>query len=332
MPATCSRCGGSRAEPGSGATTCPSCQGTGTENLNTGPFLLRSICRRCQGSGSVVRYPCVECEGKGKVIARQRVNVAIPAVYAPCSLQVFHIPGVEDGQVLRVSVGGSRTGTQELFVQVRVERSREFRREGPDIHSDVSISLAQAALGGKIRVPGIYETMLVTIPPGSASHDRIRLPGKGISRVNGYGYGDHYLHIKVRAPRRLTELQRALLLAYAETEQDVTGTIEGVTSTESGLDKLRKALLGTSTPSSSGRETFTNKSDTTHRGADPQADEDEDGGERRAIDTTSGFLLSRIRAALLTNPDLGTVASDAQQPVSKTSENVEKKKSRASDK
>ncbi|KAF8562005.1 hypothetical protein P879_09449 [Paragonimus westermani] len=317
MPATCSRCGGSRAEPGSGSTTCPSCQGTGTENLNTGPFLLRSICRRCQGSGSIVRYPCVECEGKGKVVARQRVNVAIPA-------------GVEDGQVLRVSVGGSRANTQELFVQVRVERSREFRREGPDIHSDVSISLAQAALGGKIRVPGIYETMLVTIPPGSASHDRIRLPGKGISRVNGYGYGDHYLHIKVRAPRRLTELQRALLLAYAETEQDVTGTIEGVTSTESGLDKLRKALLGTSTPSSSGRETFANKSDTTHRGADPQADEDV--GERRAIDTTPGFLLSRIRAALLTNSDRDTVASNAQQPISKTSENVEKKKSRASDK
>ncbi|CAH8477111.1 unnamed protein product [Dicrocoelium dendriticum] len=221
MPTNCQRCGGSRAEPGTGSSICPNCQGTGTENLNTGPFLLRSVCRRCQGSGSIVRYPCSECEGKGKVIARQRVNIAIPA-------------GVEDGQVLRVAVGDSRRETQELFVQIRVDRSREFRRDGADVHSDITISLAQAALGGKIRVPGIYETMLVSIPPGSASHDRIRLPGKGISRVNGYGYGDHYLHIKVQPPRRLTELQRALLLAYAETEQDVTGTVEGVTSTESG--------------------------------------------------------------------------------------------------
>ncbi|KAG5446383.1 DnaJ sub A member 3, mitochondrial, variant 2 [Clonorchis sinensis] len=241
MPIACPRCGGSRAEPGTGTSTCPNCNGTGTEQLNTGPFLLRSICRRCQGSGSIVRHPCVECEGKGKVIARQRVNISIPA-------------GVEDGQVLRVSVSAPRGESQEIFVQIRVERSRQFRREGADIHSDIVISLAQAALGGKMRVPGIYETMLVSIPPGSASNDRIRLPGKGISRVNGYGYGDHYLHIKIQSPKRLTELQRALLLAYAETEQDVSGTVEGVTSTESGLDKLRKALLGDAHNSSSRRE------------------------------------------------------------------------------
>ncbi|VDP94526.1 unnamed protein product, partial [Echinostoma caproni] len=150
IPTTCHRCGGSRAEPGTGATTCPNCHGTGTENLSTGPFLLRSVCRRCQGSGSVVRHPCVECEGKGRIVGRQRVSVAIPA-------------GVEDGQVLRVSVGDGRQASQEIFVQVRVERSRQFRREGADVHSDITISLAQAALGGKIRVPGIYETLLITV-------------------------------------------------------------------------------------------------------------------------------------------------------------------------
>ncbi|CAL8090870.1 unnamed protein product [Calicophoron daubneyi] len=233
-PANCHRCGGSRAEPGTGVSTCPNCQGSGVEHLNTGPFLLRSVCRRCQGTGTIIRHPCVECGGKGKVIMRQKVKIAIPA-------------GVEDGQVLRVSIGGGNVPTQELFVQVRVERSRTFRREGADVHSDVTISLAQAALGGKVKIPGIYDTILVSIPPGSSSDDRIRLPGKGISRVNGYGYGDHYVHIRIKPQKRLTDLQRALLLAYAETERDVSGTVEGVTSTESGgrraIDTTRDFLL-----------------------------------------------------------------------------------------
>ncbi|THD20541.1 Lethal (2) tumorous imaginal disc [Fasciola hepatica] len=263
LPTTCHRCGGSRAEPGTGATTCPNCRGTGTENLNTGPFLLRSVCRRCHGSGSIVRHPCIECEGKGLIIGRRLVSVAIPA-------------GVEDGQVLRVSVGDGRQSSQELFVQVRVERSRQFRREGADIHSDITISLAQAALGGKIRVPGIYETLLITIPPGSSSNDRIRLPGKGISRVNGHGYGDHYIHIQIKPPKRLTELQRALLLAYAETEADTKGTVEGVTSTESG--------------------------------------------GRRAIDTTSGYLLSRIRAATIQNEPPNPKKTDDLDEPSRASE------------
>ncbi|CAH8497456.1 unnamed protein product [Schistosoma turkestanicum] len=241
MVTNCPRCKGSRAEPGTEKSTCPSCRGTGAENMNTGPFLLRSICRRCHGAGTIVRNPCRECEGKGKIIGRNRITVSIPA-------------GVEDGQVLRMSVGTDGQHNNEIFLQIRVEKSRQFRREGADIHSDITVSLAQAALGGKMRVQGIYENMLVNIPAGSCSDDRIRLPGKGISRINGYGYGDHYIHIRIQAPKKLSELQRALLLAYAETETNVTGSVEGVTST----DKHGK----------------------------------------RAIDTTTGFLVSRIRHAV----------------------------------
>ncbi|KAA0192820.1 Protein tumorous imaginal disc, partial [Fasciolopsis buskii] len=135
---------------------------------------------------------------------------------------------VEDGQVLRVAVGDDRQSSQELFVQVRVERSRHFRREGADVHSDITISLAQAALGGKIRIPGIYETLLISV-----SFDR---------EVKICVVGEF---------ERLTELQRALLLAYAETETDTKGTVEGVTSTESGLQKLREAFIGNTGSSSS---------------------------------------------------------------------------------
>uniref|UniRef100_A0A5K3G2E4 CR-type domain-containing protein n=2 Tax=Mesocestoides corti TaxID=53468 RepID=A0A5K3G2E4_MESCO len=230
----CSTCEGSRCQPGTGMVTCPNCHGSGQETVSTGPFVLRSTCRRCSGSGNVVRYPCRACNGTGQAIGREQVKVAIP-------------PGVEDGQVLRVSVATGRNRnryepSQELFVTVRVEASQHFRRDGADVHSNVTISLAQAALGGKIRIPGIYEQVVVTIPAGSSSHDRIRLPGKGISRVNGRGYGDHYVHLRVSTPKRLTELQRALLLAFAETETDVKGSVDGVASTESALSRLHQTL------------------------------------------------------------------------------------------
>ncbi|CAH8540296.1 unnamed protein product [Schistosoma curassoni] len=232
MVTNCPHCQGSRAEPGTDKSTCPSCRGTGTENMNTGPFLLRSVCRRCHGTGTIIRHPCRECEGKGRIVGRKRVNVSIPA-------------GVEDGQVLRMSVGNDGLHNNEIFLQIRVEKSRYFRREGADIHSDITVSLSQAALGGKMRVQGIYENMLVTIPAGSCSNDRIRLPGKGISRINGYGYGDHYIHIHIQAPKKLTDLQRALLLAYAETENNVTGSVEGVTSTDKRLRQLYGNLRDT---------------------------------------------------------------------------------------
>ncbi|VDO54004.1 unnamed protein product [Schistosoma margrebowiei] len=233
MVTNCPHCQGSRAEPGTDKSTCPSCRGTGTENMNTGPFLLRSVCRRCHGTGSIIRHPCRECEGKGRIVGRKRVNVSIPAgnccsntspYCKPGSLTVPHNlclvhEAVFEKEVKLIFVPflkSSHIGLQllnqptvisislhnnEIFLQIRVEKSRYFRREGADIHSDITVSLSQAALGGKTRVQGIYESMLVTIPAGSCSNDRIRLPGKGISRINGYGYGDHYIHIHIQAPK-----------------------------------------------------------------------------------------------------------------------------------
>lgn len=72
------------------------------------------------------------------------------------------------------------------------------------------------------------------MPPGTASHTRIRLKGKGIRRVNGFGNGDHYIHVKVKMPVSLTKEQEALLKAYAELEVDTPGTVKGVTKTTSG--------------------------------------------------------------------------------------------------
>lgn len=74
----------------------------------------------------------------------------------------------------------------------------------------------------------------MTIPAGIQTDQKIRLTGKGIPRINSYGYGDHYIHIKIRVPKRLSSRQQNLILSYAEDETDVEGTVNGVTHTSTG--------------------------------------------------------------------------------------------------
>ncbi|XP_075998898.1 dnaJ heat shock protein family (Hsp40) member A3a isoform X1 [Genypterus blacodes] len=216
MEAACQRCDGKGHEPGSKVQHCHYCNGSGMETMNTGPFVMRSTCRRCGGKGSVISTPCTSCHGKGQTKQRKTVMVPVPA-------------GVEDGQTVRMPVG-----KKEIFITFRVQKSPVFRRDGADVHSDLLVSVAQAVLGGTARAQGLYETLNLSIPAGIQTDQRIRLSGKGIARVTGYGFGDHYVHVKIKVPKTLTDRQRSLLMSYAEDEKDVEGTVNGVTVTSTG--------------------------------------------------------------------------------------------------
>jgi DnaJ family protein A protein 3 len=163
-----------------------------------------------------IKNPCKECQGKGTTTQRRSVTIPVPA-------------GIEDGQTVRVPIS-----KKEVFVTFRVSKSDYFRRDGPDVHTDKTISLSQAILGGSVKVESVYEHIPLEIPPGTSSHTRIRLPGKGIRRINSYGYGDHYVHIKIKIPTTLSRKQRALVKTYAELEGDTPGTTEGIVKTKSG--------------------------------------------------------------------------------------------------
>lgn len=154
---------------------------------------------------------------------RKKVVVPVPA-------------GVEDGQTIRMAVGN-----KEVFITFRVEKSKYFRRDGPDIHTDAQISLSQAVLGGTIRIEGVYEDHTIQIRPGTSSHTKIRLSGKGMKKVNGVGYGDHYVQIKIVVPTKLNDKQLALLQAYAELEDDTPGSIHGITYKTDGKNKHDKS-------------------------------------------------------------------------------------------
>ncbi|XP_011707769.1 PREDICTED: protein tumorous imaginal discs, mitochondrial-like isoform X2 [Wasmannia auropunctata] len=214
----CPKCGGSRCELGTKPVKCQYCNGTGMETIATGPFVMSSTCRYCQGTRIHIKFPCTECNAKGQTVQRKKITVPVPA-------------GVEDGQTIRMAVG-----RKEIFVTFHVEKSRYFRRDGPDVHTDAEVSLAQAVLGGTIRVEGVYEDQTIQIVPGTSSHTRIRLSGKGLKKVDGLGYGDHYVNVKITVPKKLTEKQRALFQAYAELETNTPGSIHGVTYKTDGAE------------------------------------------------------------------------------------------------
>ncbi|XP_077130738.1 dnaJ homolog subfamily A member 3, mitochondrial isoform X2 [Ranitomeya variabilis] len=218
---TCERCNGKGNEPGTKLQHCHYCNGTGMETINTGPFVMRSTCRRCSGKGTTMTNPCLSCHGSGQTKQKKSVTVPVPA-------------GIEDGQTVRMPVG-----RKEIFITFRVQKSPIFRRTGADIHSDLHVSIAQAILGGTSRAQGLYETINVAIPPGTQADQSIRISGKGIARMNSYGYGDHYIHVKLKVPRQLTDKQRTLMQSFAEEENDVEGTVNGITTTTTGSLELR---------------------------------------------------------------------------------------------
>jgi len=233
---TCPNCHGQRCQPGSKPVKCTFCNGTGMESISTGPFLMKSTCRRCNGTKVQIKDPCTVCEGKGSTIQRKKITVPVPA-------------GVEDSQTVRMQI----TKKKELYVTFKVAKSDYYRRDGADIHSDVDVSVCQALLGGTVRVKGLYEEFALKISPGTSSHTRIRVDGKGIKRLSSYGYGDHYVNLKIKVPTKLTDKQKALIRVFAESEPLTTGTVSGLTGTKPGnitsdadlyVDQIRSALNG----------------------------------------------------------------------------------------
>jgi len=214
---TCPTCNGAKTKGGAKMTRCHYCNGTGTERIQNGAFLFQQTCRYCQGTRQLNPDPCGGCRGKGRKVMPKTVTVQIPA-------------GIDDGQTLRINVGG-----EEIFVTVAVQASRYFTREGNDVHTDVTISVAQAVLGGTLRVQGVYDDLNLDIPAGTNSHSTLTLGGKGLKKVNNFGHGNHIVHLKIRTPNKLSEDENALFMVLAEVNKDTeNGTIDGMIQRDDG--------------------------------------------------------------------------------------------------
>lgn len=223
----CDVCHGSGAKPGTSASTCSTCHGSGTVHIRQAIFQVQQTCPTCHGSGKEIKDPCVKCRGEGRTKTSKTVEVNIPA-------------GIDDGQRIRLS-GEGEPGQHgapagDLYVNVRVKEHKIFERNGLDLHCELPISFAVAALGGEVEVPTLDGRVKLNIPKETQHGRRMRVKGKGIKSLRSSATGDLYCHIVVETPVNLTDRQKELL---EEFERISTGLDRSQTPRKkSFLDKL----------------------------------------------------------------------------------------------
>lgn len=229
----CPTCHGSGAKPGTSPTTCSKCHGTGqvqvAQNTIFGRFVNVQTCDRCHGEGKIIEHPCPTCRGRGQVQKMHTVEVNIPG-------------GVDTGSRLRMSgygEKGERGGPAgDLFILMRVKPDSRFNRQDDDLFSEVTVSMAQAALGTEVEVPTLDGPEHVKIPEGTQHGDTIRLKGKGIKHLRGTGRGDQHVVISVKTPTRLSAREKELLRELAELRGEQVGTDKD----KGFFDKVKDAL------------------------------------------------------------------------------------------
>lgn len=206
---TCPRCNGSGAEGNSMPETCNTCHGSGyvlrSQQSLFGMMQTQSPCPECQGEGKVIKNKCTQCHGTGLVKDEEIIEVQIPA-------------GVQDGMVVTVpgkGNAGAHNGVNgDIQVFITEEQNDTFVRDGNDIRYNLLLDFPTAALGGKVEVPTIDNKKLaVTIEPGTQPGKTLRLRGKGLPAVQGYGYGtgDMVLNISVYIPKTLSKDEKKAL-------------------------------------------------------------------------------------------------------------------------
>ena len=203
--AECETCGGSGARKGTQAQTCATCHGAGQVRISQGPFSIAQTCPRCHGSGKTIAHPCGTCGGSGRVKLQKTLSVKIP-------------PGVDEGDRVRLSgegepgVNGGPPG--DLYVQVQIKQHPVFQRDHDDLHCEMPVSFATAALGGEIEIPTLDGSARIKVPAETQSGKVFRLRGKGIVGVRSRSAGDLFCHVVVETPVKLTERQRELLREF----------------------------------------------------------------------------------------------------------------------
>ncbi|MDH3628682.1 MAG: molecular chaperone DnaJ [Acidobacteriota bacterium] len=223
----CEDCDGSGAAPG-GIETCSECSGRGQVAFQQGFFTIARTCSRCRGAGKQITKTCDGCNGEGRIQEERTLTVRIP-------------PGVDDGMRLRM-VGEGETGQGggppgDLHVALHVRDHKVFTRDGSDLHCELRLGFAQAALGAEVEVPTLDGSHLLPIPAGTQSGERIRLRGKGAPALQSSGRGDQIVHIQLVTPEDVDGEMRELLERLAEMEGQQIG--------DGGLfEKVRKIFHG----------------------------------------------------------------------------------------
>ncbi len=202
----CDRCHGHQAEPGSKIETCKVCGGAGrvtrVQRTILGNMQVQAECDDCGGEGKTYDKKCSKCGGSGTFMDSVKLKIKIPA-------------GINDGETIRLSgqgeAGEKGTPAGDLYLKIKVSPDKRFIRDGYDIRTTSQIGFADAALGGSLDVLTVDGIVKLKIPDGTQSETVFKLRGKGITRLNGGGRGDHFVKVSVKTPTGLNRKQRELL-------------------------------------------------------------------------------------------------------------------------
>ncbi len=203
----CSECGGKGAKNSSDIKTCPACHGTGqVERVVRQGFFQQvtySTCQQCGGEGKIVSNPCRSCSGTGLVRKRESIKVKIPA-------------GVEAGMQLTIQGEGNAAKNNgingDLLVVIEEQEHPNLKRDGNNLYYTKIVSLPEAILGAEVEVPCLDGPYKIKVEAGTQSGTVVRLRGKGLPTVNGYGgTGDMYVKIAVWIPRKLEKNEKEMI-------------------------------------------------------------------------------------------------------------------------
>lgn len=210
---SCQHCNGTGADGGNAFTTCNTCRGTGTvtriSNTILGRMQTQSVCPDCQGEGKTITRKCSHCQGEGILQQEEIISINIPA-------------GVAEGMQLSMSGKGNaarRGGVNgDLLIVVEEEKHPELIRDENDLIFNLLLSFPTAALGGTVEIPTIESRVKVKIEAGTQPGKILRLRGKGLPSVNGYGTGDLLVNISVYVPEALSRDEKKLIEKLEESE------------------------------------------------------------------------------------------------------------------
>lgn len=230
----CSHCSGSKAEPGTQAVRCPTCNGQGEVRQSRqtlfGAMVQVVTCPNCSGTGEIVETPCKQCGGRGIERQKRSKTVQVPG-------------GVDTGTRIRLSgegqPGANGGPSGDLYLAIRVNAHKFFQRREYDILLNLDINIAQATLGAEVEVPTVDGPAILSIPAGIQPGKVLRMRSKGVPYLRSDKRGDQLVIINIEIPKRLSTEQRELMEKMAES----LGT-EVKPQERSLLDQVRDFFTG----------------------------------------------------------------------------------------
>ena len=213
---TCSHCQGSGAAPGSTSEQCPTCHGSGVITHTTqsifGMMQTQGVCPTCNGEGTVIKNKCPHCHGTGIEKGEEVVEIKIPA-------------GVAEGMIVNVpgkgNAGPHKGVNGDIQVFIEEEENDTFVRDDNNLIYNLVLDFPTAALGGEVEIPTIEGTKLkVKMEPGTQPGKTLRLRGKGLPAVQGYGRGngDLVVNVSVYIPKELSREEKAAIEQFRQSD------------------------------------------------------------------------------------------------------------------